>query len=36
MMGDIMCIHQAIKQPDAWEFENTVMKEVEATMEENN
>jgi hypothetical protein len=36
MMGDIMYIHQALKQPDAKEFIQAVIKEVNGHVDSNN
>jgi len=35
MMGDIMYFHQAIRQPDAQDFVKTIVKEVEAHVNNN-
>ncbi len=32
VMGDIMCLHQALRQPEAKEFMEAVMKEVMVTL----
>ncbi len=36
MMGDIMHLQQALKQPDAMEFVHAVIKEVNGHMDSNN
>jgi hypothetical protein len=36
MMGDIMYLQQALKQPDAKEFVQAVIKEVNGHMDSNN
>jgi hypothetical protein len=36
MMGDIMYLHQALKQPDATEFFQAVIKEVNGHVDSNN
>jgi hypothetical protein len=36
MMGDIMYLQQALKQPDAKEFVQTVIKEVSGHLDSNN
>ncbi len=36
MMGDIMYLHQVLKQPDAKEFVQAVIKEVNGHVDSNN
>ena len=35
MMGDIIYLHQVLKQPDTWEFVKAIMKEVETHIKDN-
>ncbi len=35
MMGDVIYLHQALRQPDAWEFVEAVIKEVNGHIDNN-